>query len=427
MAETLAFLQRHNISHGYVSPQAIFMSKFGEIKLLDHTLLQNENSAYSACLQGEHIPYIAPEIMTLLKDNAPIPSDFNQYKADLFSLGMTFLYGALLEEPIDCYDWKTHTFLEANLSEKLNKVLSKYPGRFGNILSHVLIVDPSQRPDFIALFTKLNYYENSGRLGTVDHNLKSSQYVVAGSENAGSNNYRQQYTFIDPRVQEVIREAREKNWIKSTANSNAGATTSSQYQTQHHYAQPHYSSDLSQSNFQYQTPFAERYRDFLSRSGLADKLVSQEYEITKLNPSRLVFNRPEVNEIIENVINLKKSSTELKESTAVLLQNQNTGSDVKRYQLNNEKSHTLSSTYGKSDILTSFESPDKKSYQQLIRESNGYSWGSDTKSSIESVAHSDIIQYQKKSKSKEEIIKELRDKYGSRKNNQESKASEEKV
>lgn len=403
VAQTLALLQDHKISHGHMTPEAILMSRDGDIKLLDHSLVHKENSAYVACLEGAKSPYIAPELLNLLRENSAITSDVNLYKADVFSLGMTFLYGALLEEPTNCYNWETREFNEAALAEKIKQVQAKYPGRFSNILAQILAVNPAERPDPVTLLTKITYYENS-------------QFAKGTSQYATGSYSSSQYTFVDPRVQEIIREAKEKNWIKSyTTQSN----TSPVYYSQQ-LAETNRTAALTRSEGKYQSPFLDRYSEYLSKTQFISKQLTPETEITHLDTSKLIFNRPEVNEVIENVIGLRKSGViEKKEWSSPLLQSAYIESYAKQHFVNEEK-------LAGSCCLQSFESPQKKSYNQLVRESDGYAWGSGVKTTANetTTVNVSVMKSPRKIQTKEEIIKELRSKYGSHKGEAESKEME---
>lgn len=160
--QALAYLQKYMISHGHITPEAILMSREAEIKILDHSLFEKEHSAYAACLQGAQIPYLAPELFALLDKNKDSFTDFDPFKADSFALGMTFLHGALLEEPNDCYNWETHVFEVSKLSKRIDRVREKYPGRFTDILSQLLKLNPEERPDAQALATRVKDIENTG-------------------------------------------------------------------------------------------------------------------------------------------------------------------------------------------------------------------------------------------------------------------------
>lgn len=158
----LHFLQEKDINHGNMMPSSILMGSDGEIKLADHSLLNKDHSLYRQILKGIQTPYIAPELLQLIKNKEePSSSKYNPYKADVFSLGMTFLYAALLTEPLECYEWESLSFNGAHLYDLFEKVRDKYPGPFANILHSLIKIDPKERPDFLDLVENIEYHKNN--------------------------------------------------------------------------------------------------------------------------------------------------------------------------------------------------------------------------------------------------------------------------
>ena len=159
----LNHLQANEIAHGNVSPHALYMSRDGELKLVDHSLLDQEYALFHSIRDGSELCYIAPELLELVKRGVEKPDIPQQllHKSDVFSLGMTFLCAALLEEPHDCYNWTDLTFDVENLNRRFEVMRQRYPGKFSNVLQNLLRVNPEERPDFKSLVSNLDYYKTT--------------------------------------------------------------------------------------------------------------------------------------------------------------------------------------------------------------------------------------------------------------------------
>lgn len=158
----LQHLQSKEIAHGNLTPMSVFMGFDGEIKVADNSLLSEEHALYKLFLKGVRVPYIAPELLPLIKEKKePSQTNYNPYKADVFSLGMVFLYAALLEEPVSCYNWDELTLEGHVLFDLFEKVREKYPGPFANLLHYLIKIEPKERPDFISLVQNVEYYKNT--------------------------------------------------------------------------------------------------------------------------------------------------------------------------------------------------------------------------------------------------------------------------
>lgn len=467
LLRVLAYLQKHHVSHGHLIPDSVFMSAEGDIKLLDHSLFERENSAYFACLQGAKIPYISPELVALLDKNTPIPESFIAFKADVFSLGMTFLFGALLEEPVDCYDWENCRFNESKLLARLDRVRAKYPGRLTKLLSHMLKTNPTERPDAVSLLTNLPEYERddlkfSASTHTAIKSGKGSRKASGHSEK--DLKYSQSYadyqrpadyyytsketpayggshlSFVDPKVAQVIKEIKEKKWNKSQSGSpyrsdiitspERREVASSVMMPSYHekYQSPErttaWEASTSERDLRYRNPFIENYGNYLSHSSFIPTELPKKTPTTEVETYRLSFNTPEVNQVISDLKNImaspRRESPVMKQSEYIEHQY------VSRSPIEYEKSIGVSSSYKVPEMQQSFESPKKLDYNQLVRETDKYFWGSGIKTSNPDIPI-ETSKYQKKIQSKEEIIKELRGKYGSKTAQKNEEVEEKKV
>ena len=157
----LNHFQIHGIVHGNVTPHAIYMARSGDIKLADNGLLDQEDSLYHSIRSGQQFCYISPELLGSIRSNNKEPNLLPSmlYRSDVFSLGMTFLYAALLEEPWDCYDCSQYRFNSDALAARYRAVKKRYPGQFANLMRQLIKLDPNDRPDFVDLVLNLDSYK----------------------------------------------------------------------------------------------------------------------------------------------------------------------------------------------------------------------------------------------------------------------------
>ena len=156
--EVLILLLSNGVNHAALTPDALVMGRNGEVKLADHGLLDREDSLYNKVQKGLHSPYVAPEVLYRAVKNSLMPTP-DAEKADIFSLGMIFLYAATLEEPAVCYDWKKHSFLSKTASAIIDRLEERYSKTFCYTLRRMLEINPDKRPSFKAVAAMLNQSE----------------------------------------------------------------------------------------------------------------------------------------------------------------------------------------------------------------------------------------------------------------------------
>ena len=401
--EALQHLQSHSIHHGCICPSSILMSLEREIKLLDHSLVKEEHSAYFGCFDGLHNSYSAPEILELVRKGKPDAIDsINSYKADVFSLGMTFLYAALLEEPTDCYNWKDKTINYSKVLDRYDRVRDKYQGPFANLLQYLLKVNPKDRPDFSSLKANLphyqenTWYERDVRFanGAQKQNLQDKQKKATAysyftpKKNSNNNEFpeSEKFNFTNPEVLEIIREAKTKNWSKysSTHNkSNPDRVLTEAAIKQHN------------NHLRYANAFEDDHNRIFNSKNYGSRLQRGYHSAIKENDgygrhfdtSKRSFNSPTVNKIISEVYSSHYSSPDKPRVNKNVYEN----SSLYHNPINNQQ-HCLN-YHGKKDWISGLTPNATKSPLAV--------------------------------KTTEETIRELREKYGS--NSQQSTDQNTKV
>lgn len=162
LIEALAYAQSKGIAHRDIKPQNIFLNAAGLIKVGDfgaskwQLLDVNQQSIQgtpfflSPALRRHYRTFITTGQTRVLH---------NQYKSDVYSLGFTFLFMALLAEPKELL---TLEGLEAATELKLTEL--RYSDRLKGLLRAMLIVSEEQRPDFIELTRSLSLKQRTGLL-----------------------------------------------------------------------------------------------------------------------------------------------------------------------------------------------------------------------------------------------------------------------
>ena len=145
MTYTLALLQSKNISHRNIKPTNILIVK-GRYKLASFGDSKVVNDITAPQLPIGTEMFMSPLLLKAMHNN---PLVHNNYKSDVYSLGMCILLAATLsyttiQKIRDLNDYQRMAFLMNCLSER-------YSMNLVNILYKVLQPDENQRPDFIEL------------------------------------------------------------------------------------------------------------------------------------------------------------------------------------------------------------------------------------------------------------------------------------
>ena len=149
LIDTLAELQENGLAHRDVKPQNIFYTSqqhvkigdFGSSKIQD--LIDFYGSFKEETVAGTPY-YMSPELkLALLEDFAH--TQYNPYKSDVYSLGLTLLFCYIQRPPDELLVLRT-------LSENTREVVSSVPYReLQGLIGLMLTVDAESRPDFLQL------------------------------------------------------------------------------------------------------------------------------------------------------------------------------------------------------------------------------------------------------------------------------------
>lgn len=311
--KALSFLEMNKIRHGNLTPEAIFMSNDGEIKLLEFSLFGSPNVDHKKLRNC----YIAPEVFSQVGRDKSFSVSYDPWKADLFSVGMIFIYGALLEEPSACYHWGKHVFDAAKLLELHQQIRSKYLGRFANLLLQITAVDPNKRPSPQALLNDLSVVEkrdSAGRTTIIvpekSNNRERIDEIVNRirfQSRVSGNNHRSPLRkevalrrskdrFRDPKVSQIIQEVKATNWERFTP-YNQRTRSRSKSPPRESLVKDLRDSDLRRSKQLFLSSQLSPFHDQTSKGGF----VFEPSKITREGSPDRPYNSPKVNKIIDEI------------------------------------------------------------------------------------------------------------------------------
>ena len=164
------------MSHGEVTLENCFVTNEGTVKIFNRNLISSQTSAFQHVKEGGRSVYLTPIAFEAVKKRRAKPIE-DEYKADVFSLGLTLLECATFKQSSQIYDWNNFTLNLSIFSNRLLEVKERYSASFYNVLRGMLRIEEDQRFDFITL--KSNLLE-AGKLNpTPQIMLTVNKYIKA--------------------------------------------------------------------------------------------------------------------------------------------------------------------------------------------------------------------------------------------------------
>ena len=152
-----AYFQTNQFSIGDIRPFNILITQAIDYKVVDQNIFGKRSLPnYFGLIQGLDAKnhYLAPEIFKSLKSTKK--ATFNQYKADVFSLGISLIEASNLESLEKAYEWEKLILDENVIKQGLENVSNRYGHNLADILAKMTLADENDRPDFLYLDTNLN-------------------------------------------------------------------------------------------------------------------------------------------------------------------------------------------------------------------------------------------------------------------------------
>lgn len=199
LIDSFAFLQKElNLSHCDIKPENLLLMSENELifKICDvgaGEILMNDQQTKTKTIKGT-IPFLAPE---LLGENLLSRKECNFYKADVFSLGLCFLFMITFKKfsKIDRQMLKPEIFEEI-LNEWIDEAFYLVGSEdLRTLLKEMLTINPKYRPDFKELQEKMlhnnlpsptlsdEFYSKTNRTSwTANNEDLTSSYLANGEE-----------------------------------------------------------------------------------------------------------------------------------------------------------------------------------------------------------------------------------------------------
>lgn len=149
LVDALAYAQEQGICHRDIKPHNIFINHSGSVKIGDFGSSSRHQVEGDMQLRGTPL-YLSPALRAKYINSMSTEErqsvSHNPYKSDVYSLGISFLEMAKLEQP-------THLATLESLDEKIKEAIRSIPysETVRKILGVMLPVEEEQRPDFIEL------------------------------------------------------------------------------------------------------------------------------------------------------------------------------------------------------------------------------------------------------------------------------------
>lgn len=149
------YLQEQGLFHGDIRPNQLLLTEGehddGQIKLADNGLVGQFRNNYQLTFSGAARGFLTPQQLRAYAKREPNP-EYDVYRADVFSLGVTLLHAATLKDPnTHIYDWVSKEFNYKSVERLFEELRSRYSQQFITFLSKLLEEDESRRLDFNGL------------------------------------------------------------------------------------------------------------------------------------------------------------------------------------------------------------------------------------------------------------------------------------
>lgn len=179
MVSACAFLQRHNINHGDVSPEVILRTEDGHFVLGDRLRHRSPfpQNLIDKVIRGDRL-YLSPELFALVKArNSEGINRMDYFVSDVFILGLCLLEAGTMSDASAVFKRGAGGVDRERLAELVARFEKRYGGEslVAVALAKMLEVDPKRRPDFEVLKATLPPYQDVIQAFS-DHSMTQSQF-----------------------------------------------------------------------------------------------------------------------------------------------------------------------------------------------------------------------------------------------------------
>ena len=185
VGDTLAHMQSRNYSHRDIKPQNLLVDDNGVLKIADFG--NAREFAYGDLTIAGTPAYLSPQLKKgylgyTYGTNSGVYA-YNPYKADVYSLGLTFLYMATMRTILDC-----------DTADKAINRASELPFPYlRRYLVYMLQEFEESRPDFLKLrdfFIEGNYLRNLDQIIKENYDLFKNSPIALNSTNLNNFTYK---------------------------------------------------------------------------------------------------------------------------------------------------------------------------------------------------------------------------------------------
>ena len=160
IVEGVSYLHKNNIAHLDIKPQNILLNSLLKPKIIDFGISIETNESLELNQFKGTNGFIAPEILT------HIP--YNPFKADIWSLGMTFYFMFTGEFPKNCYSFDDYKYFLNYFELKVNK----FPNvQFSNLIRNTLSLNPNFRLSLTEIKNELKCLLYSPLIINISNNI----------------------------------------------------------------------------------------------------------------------------------------------------------------------------------------------------------------------------------------------------------------
>jgi serine/threonine protein kinase len=175
VSSACCYLQTNKIPHRDIRPYNIFVNANKEYKISATNIFrQNYNPLYFENFEGleSQTRFYSPEVLKYITTPVDKRTPIDEYKNDVFGLGMTLIEAGLLEK-VDAYDYEKKQINRPAIEGGLSRLRQHYSPNLVNIVESCLDFNPETRLDFIRL---------DRELGIIRRDIKEKHRVTSSPQ-----------------------------------------------------------------------------------------------------------------------------------------------------------------------------------------------------------------------------------------------------
>ncbi|EGR31274.1 protein kinase domain protein [Ichthyophthirius multifiliis] len=164
LVSVASYLKYKEVTHGDIRPYNVFIDQIGQIKLGEQYSHPQTYSLYSQLLMGTTDDFfVSPQCLNGLRAHQEFP-DFDRSKNEVFSIGMTALNAATLQDTNkECYDISQLTLNRENVQNLLQRVKFQFSQNLSTTIENMLLHSQEQRASLEEILDITNAQSNKAQ------------------------------------------------------------------------------------------------------------------------------------------------------------------------------------------------------------------------------------------------------------------------